>query len=322
MSDVFTAPDVPAQLAQFSPADTAIAVLAEEYLALRVDGIKDTEGYLTVHRARMDVKGKRVQIEKVRKELKADALTYGRKVDGEAKRLTALLEPIERHLLKEEKAVDDERARIRNTARLAEEAEAKAKAEAEAAEAKRIADAEAARIKAEQDAENERLQVERKKLEAERWALQEAREVEEEKQREAQEKLDAQREAHRQKMEAEVKAVQAEKQRLANIEAERVRAIEMEKAKAEAAERAQKETVARMAREAEEVAAQVKAEEDARVRAEALKPDREKLLFVADEVAAIGVPTVSEAALEERIQVVTLLGDAEQAIRAIVEKME
>ena len=93
--------DVAEQLSRFSIADTAIAALGEEYLPLRSEGLADFTGYAKVHRARMDVKGKRCEIEKVRKELNADFLVYCRKVNGEAKRLTALLEPIETHLLKE-----------------------------------------------------------------------------------------------------------------------------------------------------------------------------------------------------------------------------
>jgi DNA repair exonuclease SbcCD ATPase subunit len=291
----FAPPDTQQQLRRFSPADGAIAELSAEYLPLRIDGPDDTVGYAVVHRARMDIRARRTSIEKLRKELKADALSYGRTVDTEAKRLTALLAPIEAHLLAEEKAVDDEKERIRNEKRLKEEAIIKAKEEAEAAEAKRVADAEAARVKAEQDAENERLRVEREKLEAEQ-----------QKQREAQEKLDAQQ-----------RVIEAEKKRLADIEAERIRAEEMEKAKAEAAEQARKDTEARIAKEEEEAEAQARAEEDARLRAESLRPDKEKLERVAIAVGDIVVPHLSPDATQAAIEVGQLLDECRAGIRAI-----
>ena len=98
MTEIFAAPDAERQLARFSPTDAAIAALSDEYLPLRIVDVKDVAGYKAVHQARMDVKGKRVAIEKVRKELKADALEYGRKVDAAAKRFVScepLLESID-----------------------------------------------------------------------------------------------------------------------------------------------------------------------------------------------------------------------------------
>ncbi len=293
MTEDFQTVDVEDQLTRFSIADAAIAELAEQYMALTVKGLFDGPGYDMIRKARFDIRDKRIEVERVRKLLKSDALAYGRKVDGEAKRLTALLAPIEAHLKEQEKPFDDEKDRIKNIVRLTEwaieEAEAKAKADAE--ESKRLVEA-------------ARLRAEREKLDAER------REMEAEKARIA----------------VEQKAIHDEKLRLIALETERLRAIEMEKAKAEAAEKASRETTARIAREAAaKLAAEqarVEAEEAARSKAEALRPDREKLLFVADEVAVIGVPKVSEAASEARIQVVDLLGTAEHKIRAIVEKMK
>ncbi|MCC6409719.1 MAG: hypothetical protein IT453_21370, partial [Planctomycetes bacterium] len=116
--------DTEKALATFSPADAAIAEMRERYMALEIKGLDDRAGYKIVREARLDVKRHRVAIEKKRAELKADALEYGRKVDGEAKRLTAMLEPIEAHLETQEKAIDAERDRI--------------KAEAEAARKKRL----------------------------------------------------------------------------------------------------------------------------------------------------------------------------------------
>jgi myosin heavy subunit len=259
------------QIAKFNIPDTAIAKMTGEYLPLKIADANDAAGYKAVHEARMVVKSKRVEVEKVRKELKADALEYGRKVDAEAKRITAMLQPIEDHLTAEEEAYFAEKERIKNAARLLAEQEARAKAEAEAVRLK----AEQDRIKAEQEAEAKRLQAEREKLASERAAI------------EAEHTRLLQMEAER------MRVIAAEQKRLADIEAERIRAEQMERAKVEAAEKARKETEERIARNAAEAKAKAEREEAARVRAEALRPDREKLLGVAAAIRAVVIPSVS-----------------------------
>lgn len=310
MPTAFSVPDVATKLALFSPSDAAIDKLAKEYLPLVIDGLDDTAGYAKVHRARMDVKNKRVAVERVRKELKADALDYGRKVDAEAKRLTALLAPIEEHLLSEEKAVDDEKERIKNEARLKAEAEERARQEAQEAARKAAQEAEEARLKVEREAEEKRLQAERERLDAERKAIETQQAEERARQKAIQDELDEER-----------RALEAEKQRLADIEAARLREIETKRREAEAADRARIETEQRIAREAAEAKAKAEAEEAARAREEALRPDREKLLSVAAAVNALIVPQVSLAAKASRDAIINILADAEQRIRFAVEGM-
>lgn len=287
-------------LSKFTPTNTAIAAMAAEYMPLVIRGLDDTDGFKAVHAARMVVKSHRVEVEKVRKALKADALEYGRQVDGEAKRITALLDPIETHLSDEEAAYEAEKEKIRNAARLAQEAEAKARA-----------DAEAARVKAEHDAEVERLRSEREKLDAERKAMEAERAAEQAKQKAAQDKIDAER-----------TAIEAEKKRLADIEAARLREIETQRREKEAAERAKIETEQRIAQEAIANDQRNRALEAAKVKAAALRPDREKLLSVAAAVNAIDIPEVSDAADEAAGQVRIVLADAEQRIRFIVETLK
>lgn len=304
MHELFAPPDTQAQLARFSPTDGAIAELAQKYLPLSIADVNDRVGYVMVHRARMDIKNKRCAVENMRKELKADALDYGRNVDAEAKRITALLEPIETHLLEQEQTIDAEKERIKNAARLKAEAEAKAKADAE----------EAAR-KAAQEAEAAALRAERQKLEAERLAMEAERSRVAAEQKAAQDKIDAER-----------RATETEQKRMADIESARLRAIEMEKATAEAAEKARIETEARIAREAAAKLAAEKAraeaEEAARIKAEALRPDRDKLLAVAAAVNAIDIPELSSpAAGAAYAQVQAVLVDAERKIRFIVQNM-
>jgi hypothetical protein len=280
-SMTFTVPEVTTQLQRFSLTDTAITAMRDAYMRLTIAGLNDVAGFKAVHSARMVVKDHRVQVEKVRKELKADALRYGQAVDGEARRITGLLEPIESHLAAEEKRIEDEKDRIKNAARLAAEAEARAKVEAEAMAIR---------------AEQERLAAERAALEAEKRA-----------------------------MEAERAKIEAERRRLADIEAARLRQIEDARIATEAAERARVETEARIAREmaAKEAAVKAKAEaeETARLRAEAVRPDREKLLLIADAVNAIVVPGVSPEAEGAASRVRQLLVDASGKIRRIVGQM-
>ena len=116
--------------------DAAIDVLRQEYAGLE---IKTTADYERVRLAIADVRDRRVTVEKTRVELKAGALEYGRRVDSEAKRITAMLAEIEEPLKAEKQRVDDEKARVKREKEEAErariEAELKAKREAEEAEA-------------------------------------------------------------------------------------------------------------------------------------------------------------------------------------------
>lgn len=101
------------ELKKFNITDAAIQRLSDEYLPLKIESIADKKSYREVRKARLDIKSKRVAVENKRKELKADALAFGRAVDNEAKRITALLVPIEEHLSSQEKWVNDEKERIK-----------------------------------------------------------------------------------------------------------------------------------------------------------------------------------------------------------------
>jgi hypothetical protein len=101
--------------------EAAISEMRTEYMALSIKDIHDKEGLELVHTARMVVKGKRIQVDKKRKEFKAGALEYGRKVDTEAKRITALLTPIEDYLNQEEAVVVAEKQRLKEEKEKAEQ---------------------------------------------------------------------------------------------------------------------------------------------------------------------------------------------------------
>ncbi len=112
-------------LASFPVADAAIAELAAKFAPLVITNLEDKAALAAVHSARMVVKNLRVEVEKKRVALKADALAWGRNVDAEAKRLTVLLSPIEERLEAEEWKVAAEKQRLANIA--AEEAAARLK---------------------------------------------------------------------------------------------------------------------------------------------------------------------------------------------------
>lgn len=213
--------DAKAELRKFSPSDVAIARMAEQYMPLAIRDVNDAAGFKQVHEARMVVKSHRVEVEKTRKALKADALEYGRKVDAEAKRLTGLLEPIEAHLEVEEMRINEEKYRIKNEARL--------KAEAEAVRVRAEQEAEAGRQRAELVAERERLDADRRAMEEQR------RMIEAEQQRLAKIEADRQRaiELEKAKAEAAERAKRETEERLAREATEA-------KAKAELAEAAKR----------------------------------------------------------------------------------
>ena len=96
------------QLVKYDITDAAIAEMESLYMGLTITDLEDKEQFESVHSARMVIKGKRVEVEKTRKGLKADALAWGKKVDTEAKRIFGKLEPIEFHLMTEEQKVLDE----------------------------------------------------------------------------------------------------------------------------------------------------------------------------------------------------------------------
>ena len=246
-------------LATFSPTDAGIAALGLKAKGIQIAGIEDRASYDECHAVRMEVKGVRVQVEKTRKELKADALKYGRAVDAEAKRITGALLEIEEPLHDQQKRVDAEIAAIKNAAAIAE------REAAEAAERARL-EAEAA----ERAAEAAKLAEERKALEAERAAAQAERD-----------KLDAERRELEQ-----AKAVEAAKAQAIADERERV-----ERERSAAAIQAAKEAEAAARRGTE--AAELKAKQDA------ARPDAEKVRAYAQALRMVELPGINDDLLDQ-----------------------
>ena len=102
----------PFKIAEYNETAAAIAVLREKYCT--VFDVTTTKGMEEAKKARAEVKGYRVALEKVRKEIKAPALERSRLIDEEAKRITAELqaieEPIDQAIKAEEQRKEDEKA--------------------------------------------------------------------------------------------------------------------------------------------------------------------------------------------------------------------
>lgn len=96
----------------YSVTDAALAELKEKYGGLRAK-FGDGMAYKSVTDAIAVVRTLRVNVEKKRVELKADALEYGRKVDAEAKRITAALLEVEEPLKANKDEIDAEKERLR-----------------------------------------------------------------------------------------------------------------------------------------------------------------------------------------------------------------
>lgn len=167
---------------------------------------------------RLFLRDKRIAVEKVRKELKEQALREGKAIDGIANILKALIVPIEEHLGQQEKFVEIQQAKIAEQKRLEveqrieEERIAKEKAEAEERERIRI---ENERLKAEAIEREAKAQAERKE-QARKLAEQEKQATEE---REKQARILDQQKA---KATAEKKRLEekAEQEKIARIAAE------------------------------------------------------------------------------------------------------
>ncbi len=271
-----TSTHIKTELAKFNITDAAIATMSKEYLLLNINGIDDKDGYDKVHAARMVVKGFRVGIDKTRKLLKADALAFGKAVDGEAKRITELLGRIEGHLSDQETAIDDEKERIKRE-----------KVEAIRAEQERKEQEERDRIAAEEEA----ARLAREKVMAEEEARLEA-------ERKRQAAIDVEQGERAAILKAAEDKVEAEKQEILEAkqkaEDEIKRQAELEKAKKEAAEAARIEAEKKAEREAEDkAAAEQKAKFEAE-RQEALKPDKDKLIALAEALNLYPLPEIQD----------------------------
>jgi len=295
-------PEPEQHLVKYDISDAAIAQLESDYMPLTIEGHYDNEGYKRVYKARQKVKGLRINVEKTRKELKADALAYGRRVDEEARRLKERLLPIEENLQAKEDEYNAERERIRAEKERVENERVQARVDALYGYDVNIPFSEAAELTDEEyeerlDATREAWNVEqkrlaeaeriRKELEEEERKTREAAAAKLKAEREALERLRSEREAEEARLQAEHRAeeqrLREERERIetehraeeARIQAERDKleaerkAIENEKRRAEEEQRRQTElekarveAAQKALKEAEERAAREVAEKE------------------------------------------------------------
>lgn len=99
-------------LVEYSRTEAALAALRQKYSGAKFD-LTTTAGDKAARAARLDLKTLRTSLEAKRKELKAPAVEFGRKIDDEAKRITgeivALEDPIDAQIKADEKRREDER---------------------------------------------------------------------------------------------------------------------------------------------------------------------------------------------------------------------
>jgi hypothetical protein len=307
--------------AKYNLPNAVIAEMKQRFLVLTIQGVNDKAGYLAIQEAERKTRETRLNVEKTRKGLKEGLLAEGRIIDGEAKRLTAELEPIEAHLKNQMKSIDAEKERAkaeaqrildeRNQGRMNALIEA-GKTDIRLAEVVNMSDAVFAdylkmAISAQAQARQAVIDAETaRKAKEEAEALEVARKAKEERDRLAAVQAENAREA------ARLAALKAEQdKRDAEFRAER-ESFEKQKAESERAareERIRKEAEAKAKADAE-VAAQnaekEKAAKSAKLKAiEEAKPDAAKLEKFATEMSELVFPKmVSEAGkiAEARIQ--------------------
>ena len=254
-----TVAEVVTSIAEYSKTEAVLSDLATRYKDARYDVAK-REGMAMAIKARAEIRGWRVGLEKTRVEIKAPALKRTQEIDSEARRITAVLaaleDPIDAQIKSEETRKENERLAVERAAQAKIEAEQQAIRDAEQ---KRM-DAERAEImrrQAELDqAEHDRVAAEqatRQKIEDEQRAARERIEVEERAARMVREEADRTARLAREAEEAKAKAERdAEDARLKlerdKIEAER-RTMEEAQRKAREAEEAKQREKQRQANE-------------------------------------------------------------------------
>jgi len=260
--------------------EATLIAAAQACQGLKINGIDDRKGYGLVRSKRLELRDLRIQIENQRKDLKADALKFGQKVDAEARRLTALVEPTELALKAEEDRIDNEREAIR----VAEENARKRRLDDRVAAFQGyLYPITASALEAMSDEEYESTLVAAKQLHEERMER---------------ERIEAERVA---KEKAEQDRIAAEKQR-ADAEAREQEARKL------AAERIEMDRQKR-----EHALEQAKLAEQQRIEREAIAAERKKL---DDERAAIERAKAPPIVVPKQVAVETISVKEERAINA------
>ena len=307
-----------------------------------VNGVDDKAGLEIAYRKRLELDKIKSSIEKEREAEKRYWLNGGNAVQAAAKEKQELLAPFREHLIAQETAVANEKARL---AKIKEDAKREARVSrllelgwtqelepysddyliawsesdfelicarmVTRVADKKLADEARAKQEAEARAEADRMRLQKEELDR----------------REQQQKDEA---ARLQKIQDYIatqkgKQEQAERDRLAAIERaeaavirEAARAEQLRLAQEEAAQKARIETEARLKREAEAEAQREAAEVAEIARQAMLRPDKEKLLAIADAIQAITFPEVSAEMSDKVVRINRVMVAASRDIRGIV----
>lgn len=231
--------------------DAKIAELRKEFTGLKIATSGD---YEKVTKAIAVCRTLRVQVDKCRKDLKEDALIYGRRVDAEAKRLTEALEAIEHPLKVEKQRVDEEKAEAKRQLELAKQQMLDCRMDQLAACNARVAPlivagwteeefqkelTEFRRLFdiAQEEVRQQREEAERKAAEAkaaeeaERLAREEALRIEHERLAKERAEMEAARKAEQARVDAEREAMRLERLKLEQEKAEAEKLAAIERAK-------------------------------------------------------------------------------------------
>lgn len=112
-------------MAKYQITKEQIKKAVETASLVTVEGPEDKKGMAVARENRLSLQKMRTTIEAKRKELKADALAYGRKVDSVAKELTAIITPEEQRLKELEETAAREAERLAELEKQAREVENK-----------------------------------------------------------------------------------------------------------------------------------------------------------------------------------------------------
>ncbi len=307
-------PDKDKALEEFKRGDVALLALVEKHKGKKIAGIEDRAGLRAVHEARMELKAARVNIEKDRKGLKEVAIKFGNAVDTEAKRLTAIVVPLEDDYERQESAIGLEKDRIK----LAEEKARRERVQVRINAFVLLGVAMPADLDTMTDEDFQASYAQAKLIVAQREAAAaaEAKRLADEAEARRLERVEldrqrAEQDAIRKEQEEKARALKEHEDRIKAQELEQRRAAELDEAKKAAAERARIETEERIAREQEArrlkdiadakheaemnaEAARIETErvardEAAKKKAEEEKPLRDKLMAVVTKVDGLRV---------------------------------
>lgn len=265
--------------------------------------------------ARLALREIRVNADKARKALKADALAYGRAVQGVYNTIEAAIKPIEEYLMEQEQFIEIQAKKERERLDAERAAEIRPWVEfggdltfSDTPYGNMTPEAWAKYLQAAKDAKDAH-----EKAEAERIAKEKAEAEERERLRKENERLQAEA-RERERAAAEERRKMEEQARKEREEA----------ARKLAAERAERERLEEEARKREEEESKAKAaEEEARRKAEAA-PDRDKLLAYANELGTLPVPVSkmsTKAGKQAAEEIMHMVLDLSSAIEDIANRL-